>query len=213
MCSWCYAFKPVLQQLRRQLITQYLEDLQLASVLGGLAADTDAAMPAEMRQQLYATWQRIEQKVPAIHFNYAFWDNWQQTQPRRSTYPACRAVIAAHSFDILDNNIDVNKYEELMVDAIQNAYYQQALNPSDNNVLIALAEKIGLPDKEFQNRFLAEQTQLILEQQLAQCQQMNARSYPSLILKVGTGYWPVSIDYHNSDVILDNIRMILDFEN
>ena len=100
-----------------------------------------------------------------------------------------------------------------MIDAIQNAYYQQALNPSDNDILIALATKIGLPEKAFQEKFTAEQTQLILEQQLSQCQQMNARSYPSLILKIGTGYWPVSIDYHNIDVILDNIKMILEFEH
>ena len=209
MCSWCYAFKAVLQQLHRQLKTLYPEDLELVSVLGGLAPDSQKPMPTEMRRQLYATWQRIEQKVPSIHFNYAFWDNWQQTRPRRSTYPSCRAVIAAHSFDS-DNN---NKYEELMIDAIQNAYYQQALNPSDNNVLINLATQIGLPEKYFQDKFFAEQTQLLLQQQLVHCQQMNVRSYPSLILKIDTSYWPVSIDYHNADSILENIEILLDFEN
>ncbi|NOQ78578.1 MAG: DsbA family protein, partial [Gammaproteobacteria bacterium] len=62
MCSWCYAFKPVLQQLRQQLKIRYPDNLELVSLLGGLATDTDAAMPAEMRRQLHATWQRIEQK-------------------------------------------------------------------------------------------------------------------------------------------------------
>ena len=209
MCSWCYAFKPVLQQLRLQLKKSYPDNLQLVSLLGGLAIDTDAAMPAEMRQQLHATWQRIEQKVPTIQFNYAFWDNWQHTQPRRSTYPACRAVIAAHSFD----SSSEKKYEELMVDSIQKAYYQQALNPSDNNVLIELATQIGLPKKEFEELLLDKDTQQTLEQQLDQCQKMNVRSYPSLILKIDTSYWPISIDYHNSDSILENIALLIDFED
>jgi len=210
MCSWCYALKPVLQQLRQQLKEQYPENLKLVSILGGLAADTDAAMPAEMRQQLYATWQRIKQKVPSIHFNYAFWDNWRHTQPRRSTYPACRAVIAAHSFDINNDNHD---YEELMVNAIQTAYYQQALNPSDNDVLVDLAIQIGLPKNEFKDTLLNQNTQLVLEQQLAQCQKMNAHSYPSLILKIDSSYWPISLDYHSPDSILENIALLIDFED
>ena len=213
MCSWCYAFKPVLQQLRQQLP----KELEFVSLLGGLAADTDSPMPAAMRQQLQATWQRIEQKVADIRFNYDFWDSWQQTQPRRSTYPACRAVIAAHTFDnSFDNSDDQNsdhKYQELMTSAIQTAYYQQALNPSDNTVLIDLATQIGLHKEQFQQRLFAEQTQLILEHKLALCRQMNARSYPSLILKIDTSYWPISIDYHNADSIMKNIEILLDFEN
>lgn len=80
MCSWCYAVKPVLQKLREKLP----EELEFKSLLGGLAIDTDLPMPAEMRQQLHATWQRIEQKVPGIQFNYDFWNNWQLTHPRLS---------------------------------------------------------------------------------------------------------------------------------
>jgi len=208
MCSWCYAFKPVLHQLREQLQQHYPDSLELVSMLGGLAADTQEPMPAEMRQQLYATWQRIEQKLPATQFNYDFWDNWQQTRPRRSTYPACRAVIAAHSFDINDNN----HYEELMLDAIQTAYYQQALNPSDNEVLIGLARQTGLPEEQFAECLLSDQTQLLLEQQLAQCQQMNVRSYPSLILKIDSSYWPVSIDYLNCTPMLESIAVLINFE-
>lgn len=209
MCSWCYAVKPVLQKLREKLP----EELEFKSLLGGLAIDTDLPMPAEMRQQLHATWQRIEQKVPGIQFNYDFWNNWQLTHPRRATYPACRAVIAAHHFDkTVDNNSD-HKYEELMINAIQTAYYQQALNPSENDVLIDLAAQIGLHKGQYQEQLFAEKTQLILEQQLARCRQMNVRAYPSLVLTIDTSYWPVSIDYHNADSILENIAILLDFEN
>ncbi len=205
MCSWCYAFKPALKQLRQQLP----HEMTFSSLLGGLAADTDLAMPSEMRQQLQATWQRIEQKVPGIHFNFDFWNNWQQTQPRRATYPACRAVIAAHSFELSSSK---DKYEELMINAIQSAYYQQALNPSDNTVLVKLAGDIGLNEQSFQEQLEAPETQQELEKQIAQTRQMNALSYPSLILQIDQSFWPVSIDYLNSDSIIETINMLLEFE-
>jgi len=62
MCSWCYAFKPVLEQLRQQLKKHYSDTLRFENLLGGLAADTQSPMPAQMRQQLRATWQHIEKK-------------------------------------------------------------------------------------------------------------------------------------------------------
>jgi len=216
MCSWCYAFKPVLQQLRQQLIQQPPEVIEFKSLLGGLAGDTDSPMPVEMRQQLQATWQHIEQKVPEIGFNYDFWNNWRQIQPRRSTYPACRAVIAAHTFDKnIDKSFDkstAHKNEALMINAIQEAYYQHALNPSDNHVLIKLASEIGLDKQLFQTQLLAEQTQIELDKQIAQSQQMNALSFPSLVLNIDQSFWPVSIDYLSPDSILETINMLLEFE-
>ena len=107
-------------------------------VLGGLAADTDEPMPEETRSFLQQTWHKIEQRIPGVHFNFDF---WEKASPRRSTYPACRAVIAARQFG--------PEYEALMTAAIQRAYYQEARNPSDDSTLIELAAEIGLDADEF----------------------------------------------------------------
>nr|WP_246540075.1 DsbA family protein [sulfur-oxidizing endosymbiont of Gigantopelta aegis] len=216
MCSWCYAFKPVLASLRQQLP----DDMEFVALLGGLAPDTNDPMPEAMRQQLQDTWRRIEIKVPGIEFNHDFWDKWQQTQPRRATYPACRAVIAAHSFDFLEmDSPDSHQFENLMIAAIQKAYYQQALNPSDKQILITLAETIGLDRSAFKKVLEAEACQLELDKQIAQSQQMNARSYPSLVLGItqndskNSSFWPVSIDYRNAESMLETINMLLEFED
>ncbi len=207
MCSWCYAFKPVLQQLRLQLSKQYADALEFTSLLGGLAGDTQEPMSAELRQQLHDTWLRIEKKLPNTQFNYDFWQHWQVSKPRRSTYPACRAVIAAHQFD----TDDTHHYEDRMIDAIQTAYYQQALNPSENTVLEALAKQIGLDRKAFQSVFSALQTHQILEQHLALCQKMKVQSYPSLVLKLDHSYWPISVDYYQADTIIETIDSLIEF--
>jgi putative protein-disulfide isomerase len=212
MCSWCYAFKPVWGQLQQQLQQLMTRENTLAIVplLGGLATDTDRLMSAEMRQQLQATWQRIEQKIPTIEFNYDFWRNWQHTHPRRATYPACRAVIAAHFFDDPSHQ-QGHYYQNLMIKAIQQAYYQQALNPSDESVLIQLAETLGLDSHIFQIQLHKKSTQQQLNQQIKQCQQMNVHSYPSLILQIDQSYWPISIDYFNIDSMLETIDVLLEY--
>ncbi|WP_370690724.1 hypothetical protein [Methylicorpusculum sp.] len=89
-------------------------------MLGGLAPDTDQPMPAEMQVKLKGIWQKIQQTLPGTAFNFDF---WTVCTPRRSTYAACRAVIAAR-------NQDFSK-EEAMILAIQQAYYLDAKNPAD----------------------------------------------------------------------------------
>ena len=96
-----------------------------------------------------------------------------------------------------------------MIEAIQNAYYQQAKNPSDSSTLIHLATHIGLDKQTFQSSLQAEQTQLELDKQIALSQQLNAHSYPSLIIKVGVGFWPISIDYLSPEPILESINLLL----
>ena len=67
-------------------------NVEIARLPGGLAKDSDEPIPAQTRSYVIDNWRRIEQTAPGTVFNYDF---WQSCQPRRSTYPACRAVIAA----------------------------------------------------------------------------------------------------------------------
>ena len=120
MCSWCWGFRPVWLELKQTLP----EELQLLSLVGGLAADCDEPMPQALRDKLQATWRRIQQVIPGTGFNFDF---WRDNTPRRSTYPACRAVIAAREL--------ADKADQ-MTHAIQQAYYLQARNPSDQETLV-----------------------------------------------------------------------------
>ena len=114
MCSWCWGFKPQWHKLQEALpdtvTTQY--------VLGGLAPDTNDPMPEPMQQMLQQTWHQIAQSIPGTQFNHEF---WSLNTPRRSTYPACRAVLAAR--------VQNAAFEEPMITSIQEAYYLHAQNP------------------------------------------------------------------------------------
>lgn len=194
MCSWCWGFKPVLNQLMQQLPT----NIRLEYILGGLAKDTDQPMPVEMQQQIAATWKHIQQVIPGTEFNFDF---WTKCQPRRSTYIACRAVIVVEQLEPGKGRA--------MLDAIQRAYYLQAQNPSDTTTLIGLAEQLTLDVTQFALQLDAEQTQLELNRQINFSRSIGADSFPSLCLLHEHEYQAIVLDYNHVDVILEHINSIL----
>ena len=195
MCSWCWGFAPVL----KQLLSALPEGIEVRRVLGGLAVDSDAPMPAEMQSMLQKTWRQIETKIPDTKFNFDF---WTKCQPRRSTYPSCRAVIAARQQGA--------KFDGLMTTAIQNAYYQLARNPSDIETLVELASELGLDVGKFKEDIVSETTQQALEAEIELSRELHAESFPSLVFEAGSSTWTVPIDYNNPKPMLDWISTLIE---
>ncbi|RMG33776.1 MAG: DsbA family protein [Gammaproteobacteria bacterium] len=194
MCSWCWGFRPTLARLREVLP----ENIAFRNLLGGLAPDTDQPMPESLRQQLQQTWRRIEARIPGTRFNYDF---WTRCQPRRATWPACRAVIAARFFD--------QALEEPMILAIQEAYYLEARNPSDEDTLIDLAQDLGLPLGPFSERLRAAETQQQLEAEIAETRRLGVSGFPALVLQTGEqSFWPIGVAYTDPDEMRQNIEML-----
>lgn len=187
MCSWCWGFRPtwdrVVDECPRSVTIKYL--------LGGLAPDTDAPMPENMRQSIRNTWQRIQSEIPGTRFNFDF---WEQCLPRRSTYPACRAVIAARQQD--------SSAGLQMVHAIQEAYYLHARNPSDTEVLVDLAGQLRLDIELFAHSLQSDTTQHTLLLEFAERDRLGAHSFPSLYLESSSGVQAVPVDYHRAETLL-----------
>jgi len=190
MCSWCWAFRPAWERITNRLP----DTIQARRILGGLAPDSQEPMSMDMQHFLQETWRNIEQRVPGTRFEYRF---WQDCTPRRSTYPACRAVIAAKS--------QAPEFEEPMILAIQRAYYLQARNPSDAGVLTELAEEIGLDTERFAFDCGTEQTHNRLMEEIAFGRAIGVQGFPSLVLRESDGYRPLSYDYRDPEVVLSQL--------
>ena len=194
MCSWCWGFHPAWDQV--QLAQHGIVRLQY--VLGGLATDTDQPMSDDMQNRLRGTWKRIQQEIPGIEFNYDF---WSLCKPRRSTYPACRAVIAAR--------MQQPQIEKKMILAIQQAYYLQARNPSDADVLIQLAGEAGLDTVTFAHDLGSEACMNELKRELQLTRSLHVNSFPALVLSHNAKNTEISVDYTSSDNIIRQIIKIL----
>lgn len=195
MCSWCWGFQRTWQQLQDRLP----DSVKVERLLGGLAADSTEPMPVEMQQFLQQTWSRIQQQIPGTEFNFDF---WSQCSPRRSTYPACRAVIAAAN--------QAERYGPAMTLAIQEAYYLNAQNPSDDSTLIALAVGMGLDEERFSRDLNAEATQAKLQADIHRSRQLGAQGFPSLILEQGQQRRLLPLDYLNPEATETLILQLLE---
>ncbi|MGR5501534.1 DsbA family protein [Vibrio sp. DNB22_10_4] len=191
MCSWCWGYKPTWEAIKASLGG----DVEIRYVLGGLAEDTDAPMPLQMRTQIAEYWRKIESYL-GTEFNHDF---WTLNEPRRATYPACRAIIAARAQDA----------EFEMYAAIQSAYYLEAKNPSDNSVLIDIATEIGLDRNRFTRDLTAQETQQALLQEIAFARSIGGNSFPSLFLSKGNAIVELPVDYQHPEVTVSQVRSIV----
>lgn len=191
MCSWCWGYRDTWLELQEKLE----KVVAIKPVLGGLAEDSDEAMPEQMQLFLQQTWQKISQQLGA-QFNFDF---WTQCQPKRSTYPACRAIVFARQY----------QKEQAMCLAIQQAYYLQAQNPSDVATLTDIAAAIGLDRNLFSEQLNSERLKQQLRSEIAMARALPIQGFPSLVLAVDEDLYPIKLDYKNCQTSYDAIVAIL----
>lgn len=187
MCSWCWGYKPVWKQIEQAV----QQEVEVQYLLGGLAPDSDIPMPIEMQKQIASYWKKIENYL-GTPFNYDFWAN---NTPRRSTYPSCRATLAART----------QGKEAEMLDAIQKAYYLDAKNPSDDQVLIQLADDIGLDSDIFKGEFLSDDTHKRLLSEISAARSIGGNSFPSLFIEKDGTITELPIDYQSASTTISQI--------
>ena len=191
MCSWCWAFKKIYEDI----IIGLPDKVNVKRLLGGLAPDTEEYMSEEMQDYIKNHWQTIQDKVPGIKFNFDFWD---KCKPRRATHSACRAVIAARN--------QGSEYDEKMTLAIQQGYYLHARNPSDHETLISFASEMNLDRELFTCDLISSETEKVLNQEIHFSQQLGVTGLPYLLLKInGSRIW-IPTNYTNSEEMLTAIR-------
>lgn len=198
MCSWCYGFEPVWNKIQEKLPST----VKVEYVLGGLAPDSSLPMPQETQHMVKEAWHRIQRMLGA-EFNFDFWD---KNTPRRSTYPACRAVLAART----------QNFEKEMITAIQQGYYRRALNPSDDNILIQLATELKnelsaleIDVDQFSLELNSKEIKQELSKQISLSRKFTQRGFPSLVLEHNDFIHFVEHDYQDQNVTLSRINALL----
>ncbi|MFT5558443.1 MAG: putative protein-disulfide isomerase [Sphingobacteriales bacterium] len=191
MCSWCWAHLPEWQKLEAHLSKL----LPVQYVLGGLAPDSDVPMPIEQQQAICGYWKKINHLI-GTEFNFDFWST---NTPRRSTYPACRAVLAA-SWQ--------NALHEMNI-ALQEAYYLKAMNPSNIDTHLILAKQLGLNVRQFSDDLSSEKLENEFNQQLALARRLPIQGFPAMVLSHQGDYYPIVLDYKDHSSALVQVKKIL----
>lgn len=86
MCSWCYGFAPVMQQIAEHFDGR----LPVRLVMGGLRAGNRQPMREQDRTYIRGAWKAVHE-ASGQPFDHAFFEREAFTY---DTEPACRAVVA-----------------------------------------------------------------------------------------------------------------------
>ena len=165
MCSWCWGFRSAWQSF----VSEIPSSVTIKFLMGGLAPDSDEPMDTNTKTYVQRAWQSVADRTGAT-FNHEF---WTVCQPRRSTYPACRAVITA--------GLQLNGSREQYYEALQRAYFLEARNPSDYETLIALANESGLDPVQFQKDLDSSVVQQTFRNELIQVRALGVSGFPTVI--------------------------------
>lgn len=191
MCSWCWGHRPQWQSLKEALP----DTVFVKNIVGGLAPDSNEPMPLAQQQAIAGYWKKIEGFL-GTQFNYDFWTH---NSPRRSTYPSCRAVIAARWQD----------GEEKMILAIQEAYYLKAMNPSDQKTHLLLAAELGLDREKFEADLNSGKLEQVFVEELQFAHSLPIHGFPSMVLQHKGAMHVMPLDYKDYRGGLEAITEII----
>jgi putative protein-disulfide isomerase len=165
MCSWCYGFSPVIDQVRQA----YGRALPIRVVLGGLRPGTDTPMTDESKRSIIGHWDHVHE-ASGLPFDPSVLDRQGFVY---DTDPAARAVVVAR-----------REGEELAVRylaAAQRAFYAEARDITSAEVLGDLAESFGLERAAFLEAWGSEQAKAETWRDYATSQRAGVTGFPTLV--------------------------------
>ncbi len=163
MCSWCYGFGPELTKLSAEL-----KDVTFSMIMGGLR-DGDVFDEAKLKNHL-GYWEAVETMtglpfdataLSQPHFNY-------------TTEPACRAVLTARFLD--------KTKEYAMYSALQQAFYAEGKDVTQEDVIVEVAASIGLEKDLFRETFQSEAMRKATAADKQKAATYGVSSFPTLII-------------------------------
>lgn len=179
MCSWCYGYSSVINTLA--------DTHQVEVVMGGLRAGETRPLNAAYRQQIQQHWRHV-QEATGLPFDF---ENGMAEGFVYNTEPACRAVVTVQNL--------VPEYALPMLAAIQQAFYADAKDVTNVNVLADIASDFGIAHPLFLLTYEDDDTVAATQAQFDRAQEYAVAGYPTLLIKrqqrwrsLGMGYEPLS---------------------
>lgn len=165
MCSWCYGFSPVIEQVRQA----YGRALPIRVVMGGLRPGTDKPMTDRAKTEIAGHWHHVHE-ASGLPFDAAV---LQREGFIYDTDPAARAVVVVR-----------REGEELALRylaATQRAFYAENRDVTSGEVLADLAAEFGLDRAAFLAAWSTEEAKSETWRDYAISQRAGVTGFPTLV--------------------------------
>jgi putative protein-disulfide isomerase len=157
MCSWCYGFSPVIEDIRRT----FGSALPIRVVMGGLRPGTETPMTEEAKIEIADHWTHVDGSGMARPgFVY-------------DTDPAARAVVVARR--------DGEEMAAAFLTRTQRAFYAEGRDVTTPEVLADLADELGLDRAPFLEAWASEELKEETWRDYAISQRAGVTGFPTLV--------------------------------
>ncbi len=165
MCSWCWGFSPVIEQIEQR----FGDALPIRLVLGGLRPWTTQPMDAGDRADVRGHWEHVHE-ASGQPFDYGFFE-----RPRfvYDTEPASRAVVVLRRRGMPTALAALRR--------IQRAFYAENRDVTQVDTLAALAAELGMDAGAFRDEYASQAAVDETRADFALAQGSGVRGFPTLI--------------------------------
>ena len=190
MCSWCWGFSPVFEEIVRR----YQVQVNVQILLGGLRPGNKKPFDAEKRDYVLHHWHAVHERT-GQPFNFTFHMSSDFTY---DTEPPSRAVRVVRQL--------APDKERAYLKAVQEAFYVQNRDVTREQVLSEIAEGRGLEQPVFLELFRNPVTKKDTWEEFAQARDWGVDGFPTLLGRHATDYAILMHGYQT----LDKLAPILD---
>lgn len=170
MCSWCWGFSPVMQEIAQR----FGSALPVRLVLGGLRPWTTEPMNARDRHDVRSHWEHVRE-ASGQPFDFTFFDRNRFVY---DTEPSSRAIVVLRRRGMQTGLAALRR--------IQRAFYAENQDVTDADTLAALATELGMDPGAFHDEFASEAAVKETSDDFAIVQSAGIRGFPTLIARKGS---------------------------
>jgi putative protein-disulfide isomerase len=165
MCSWCYGFSPVIEDIRRT----FGRALPIRVVMGGLRPGTETPMTEEAKLEVGDHWTHVHEAT-GLPFNGA-----GMAAPGfvYDTDPAARAVVVARR--------DGEEMAASFLGRTQRAFYAEGRDVTRGETLAQIADELGLAREPFLEAWASEEAKQETWRDYAISQRAGVTGFPTLV--------------------------------
>jgi len=165
MCSWCYGFSPVIEEIRRT----FGRTLPIRIIMGGLRPGTETEMTEEAKLEVANHWVHVHEAT-GLPF-----DGSGMSAPGfiYDTDPAARAVVVARR--------DGEEMAAAFLSRTQKAFYAEGRDVTKAGTLGEIAEELGLDCEPFLAAWDTEEARQETWRDYAISQRAGVTGFPTLV--------------------------------
>lgn len=179
MCSWCYGFSDVIQEIR----ARYQDRAKVTLVMGGLRPDGTHIVDDRYRNFLKGHWQEISERT-GQPFDLSILDN---TGWIYDTEKACRAVVVMRR---LRPDVEWEYFA-----AAQRGFYYQNHDPNNPGSFASIAETFGVDRAVFLEAYREPENIEATQADFRRARSVGVNSFPTVLLQDRRGLAALTVGY------------------